>query len=146
MSFVRIMVHCVWATKCREKILLEEQRRLLITHINENAKKKDIFIDTINGYTDHLHSLISLGADQSISKVMQLIKGEASHWANNGRLFHSTLEWADEYYAASVSESQLQKVRAYIANQEEHHKKITFQEEYDEFIKSFPKFPSNKKP
>ena len=140
------MVHCVWATKYREEILLEEKRRLLIAHINENAKKKNLFIDTINGYTDHLHSLISLGADQSISKVMQLIKGEASHWANHERLFPGKLEWADEYYAASVSESQLQKVRNYIINQEEHHKKVTFQEEYDEFIKNFPKFSPNKKP
>ena len=130
----------------REEILLEEKRRLLIAHINENAKKKNLFIDTINGYTDHLHSLVSLGADQNISKVMQLIKGEASHWANHERLLPAKLEWADEYYAVSVSESQLQKARNYIINQKEHHKKVTFLEEYDEFIKSFPKFSPNKKP
>ena len=107
----------------------------------KNAKKKNLFVDTVNGYTDHLHSLVSLGADQSISKVMQLIKGEASHWSNHERLFPAKLEWADEYYAASVSESQLQKVRNYIINQEEHHKKVTFQKEYDEFIKDLPKVP-----
>ena len=67
---------------------------------------------------------------------MQLIKGEASHWANNERLFSRKLDWADEYFAASVSDFDLLKVRAYIANQDEHHKKVSFQEEYDGFVRN----------
>ena len=64
---------------------------------------------------------------------MQLIKGEASFWINKNKLIQG-FEWADEYFAVSVSESQLYKVREYIANQEEHHRKKTWQEEYDEFM------------
>ncbi len=73
----------------------------------------------------------------SISKTLQLIKGEASFWANKNNLTKTKLEWADEYFAVSVSESSIDKVRDYIKNQEEHHKTLTFQEEYDKFIKQF---------
>ena len=110
----------------------------MIDHIKENARIKNIFIDTINGYTEHLHAIVSLGASQNISEVMQLIKGEAAFWINNKTtLLTPKFEWADEYFAVSISESQLDKVRAYIKNQEEHHKKQTFQQEYDEFITKY---------
>ena len=73
----------------------------------------------------------------SIAKAMQLIKGEATHWANTNHLVKYKLDWADEYFAVSVSESMLDKIRDYIRNQEEHHKRITFQNEYEEFIKKY---------
>ncbi len=63
-----------------------------------------------------------------------MIKGEAAHWFNKQNFFADKLEWQDEYFAVSVSESLMNKVREYIKNQEEHHKKKTFQQEYDEFI------------
>lgn len=73
----------------------------------------------------------------SISKAIQLVKGEAAHWANKNSLVKSKLEWADEYFAVSVSESMLDKVREYIKNQEMHHKKITFKDEFDKFISKY---------
>jgi REP element-mobilizing transposase RayT len=69
--------------------------------------------------------------------VIQLIKGEASHWVNKSGLLKERFEWQDEYFAVSVSESQVSAVRSYIANQENHHKKNTFEEEYQEFIKRY---------
>lgn len=68
---------------------------------------------------------------------MQLIKGESSFWINKNQLTKEKFEWQDEYFAVSVSESIIDKVRDYIKNQEEHHKKKTFQEEYDEIINKF---------
>ena len=100
----------------------------------KNAKEKGIFIDFVNGYSDHCHCLVSLGVDQTIQKVMQLIKGESSFWINKQGLTKSKFEWQDEYFAVSVSESVIDKVRVYIKNQEEHNNKKTFQQEYDEFI------------
>lgn len=73
---------------------------------------------------------------------MQLIKGESAFWVNKQKLTNSKFEWADEYFAVSVSESMLDKVRTYIDGQEEHHKKKTFQQEYDEFITNY-KFNSH---
>ena len=68
---------------------------------------------------------------------MQLIKGEASHWANKNNIFKHKLNWADEYFAVSVSESMVDIVRNYIKNQEEHHKKKTFAEECEEFMTKY---------
>jgi REP element-mobilizing transposase RayT len=134
MSYIKIMVHVVWATKAREPLLVKENRAQLFNHIRENARLKDIYIDTIGGHADHVHCLISLGAEQSIAKIVQLIKGESSYWANKENAIKPRLVWAADYFAASVSESALQKVRDYINNQEEHHRKITFKEEYDKFV------------
>ena len=68
---------------------------------------------------------------------MQLIKGESSFWINKNELTKNKFQWQDEYFAVSVSESIIDKVRDYIKNQETHHAKKTFEEEYDEFILKF---------
>jgi putative transposase len=144
MAFVKIWVHSVWGTKNREPILTKPERLDLFQHIKENAEIKGIYLDFINGYIEHVHTLISLDAEQSISKVMQLIKGEASYWANKNSIFSKRLVWADEYYAVSVSESQVEKVREYIRNQEVKHKTMTWSEECELFMTKygFSKFSS----
>jgi len=134
MSFVRIWVHLVFGTKNRESFLPGEIKDKIIKHIIEYAREKEIFIDSINGHKDHLHCLISLGSDQNISKVVNLIKGESSYWINKNKMLNIKFKWADEYFAVSVSESQLEVVRNYIGNQEEHHRKKSYAEEYREFI------------
>ncbi len=135
MPFVKVYIHFVWATKNHHGMLLTQAiRHQVWQHIRENAKEKNIFIDFINGYSDHCHCLVSLGIDQTMSKVMHLIKGESSFWINKQNLFNEKFEWQDEYFAVSVGTSAVNKVREYIKNQEEHHKRKTFQEEYDEFI------------
>jgi len=131
------MVHCVWGTKNREPILLKEKRIEIINYIRQATLEKKIFIDTINGHTDHLHALISIGGKQNIADVMQQIKGGSSFWINKTKLFLNKFEWADKYFAVSVSESQIDKVRNYINNQEEHHKKTTFKQEYEEFLEKY---------
>jgi REP element-mobilizing transposase RayT len=137
MAFVNIMVHAVWGTKSRYPFLTKEVRQVVYGHIRQNARTKQIFIDSINGVEDHIHVLLGLNADMSIAKTIQLIKGEASFWINKQKMTPSSFEWADEYYAVSVSESQLQKVRNYIADQEDHHHKKTFQQECEEFLKRY---------
>lgn len=135
MPFIKVYIHFVWSTKNREPFLdSPELRKKVWQHIRENAKDKNIFIDFTNGYTDHCHCLVSLGVDQTIQKTMQLIKGESSFWINKQSLTTQKFEWQDEYFAVSVSESMIDKVREYIRSQEEHHRHKTFQEEYDEFI------------
>ena len=137
MPFTRILIHAVWGTKNREPFLTKEKLSVIIRHIKENAITKGIYITDINGHLDHLHCIISLNRDLSVSKTIQLIKGESSFWANKVKVFLPKFEWADEYYAVSISESQLQKVKDYIENQQEHHKKKTFKEECDEFLKKY---------
>ena len=137
MSYVRIWLHCVWGTKNRIPFLTNENKWEIINHIKENAKLKGIFIDYMNGHKEHLHCIISLNADETLSKTIQSIKGESSFWINRNRITSGKFEWADEYFAVSVSESQISNVREYIKNQEKHHKKKTWDEEYEEFMKNY---------
>jgi REP element-mobilizing transposase RayT len=135
MPFVRIWVHLIWSTKNREPVLQKEHRTKILEHIKSNARKKEIYLDTIGGYIEHVHTLISLGSEQTISKVAQLIKGESSFWVNNKSGLRLKLEWQDEYIAVSVSESMVDVVREYIRNQEELHRKKSFAEEYEEALR-----------
>ncbi|HCY39796.1 MAG TPA: IS200/IS605 family transposase [Prolixibacteraceae bacterium] len=138
MPFVKVYIHFVWSTKNRVEFLDSSSlRKQVWQHISDNAKEKGIYIDFINGYNDHCHCLVYLSIDQTIQKIMQLIKGESSFWINKQGLTKQKFEWQDEYFAVSVSESILDKVRDYIKNQEEHHKHKTFQQEYDEFISKY---------
>ena len=144
MGYIKIWVHLVWSTKNRQPILTADIRKKVFDHIRENAIDKDIYIDFINGYNEHVHCLISLGSGENIDKILMLLKGESSHWINKNKIFKKKFGWQDEYFAVSVSESAVNRVRDYIKNQEEHHKKRSFQEEYNEFMRKygFEKFVS----
>jgi len=138
MPFVKVYIHFVWSTKNREAFLdTKEIREQVWRHIKDNAKEKGIFVDFINGYEEHCHCLVSLGVDQTIQKTMQLIKGESSFWINKQSLTKNKFEWQDEYFAVSVSESMLDRVRNYIKSQEKHHSQQSYQQEYDEMINKF---------
>ena len=126
MAYVRIWIHLVFGTKNREPFLIKESRDQVIKHIHDNARSKEIFIDSINGFNEHLHCLISLGREQSIAKVTNLIKGESSYWINHHEILRSKFEWADEYFAVSIGESQVDSLRLYIQTQEDHHRRKTF--------------------
>lgn len=129
MSYIRIWVHLVFATKNREPLLSKEIRYKVMAHIRDNCKEKAIYLREINGHLDHLHCLISLGREQNIAKVAQLIKGESAFWINKNNLLPTKFMWQDDYYAISVSESNLDKVVNYIKNQEIHHAKKSFADE-----------------
>lgn len=138
MPFIKAYIHFVFSTKNRKPYLDSlELRTKVWHHILENTRKKEIYIDHVNGHVDHCHCLISLGSGQTISKIAQLIKGESSFWINRNKLCKEKFEWQNEYFAVSVSESMVDKVRNYIRRQEDHHKKKPFQEEYEEFMDSY---------
>jgi REP element-mobilizing transposase RayT len=130
MSFIRIWVHCVWTTKNRIPYLTERIRGDVIAHILNNARSKGIYTDMINGHLHHLHALISLGGSQNISEVMKNIKGESSFWINRNKLTRLKFEWQDDFWSVSLGVSDLEKVRKYMRGQEEHHKKVSWEEEF----------------
>jgi REP element-mobilizing transposase RayT len=137
MSFIKIYIHAVWSTKDRYPHLNNNIRANIIRHIRDYAQSKNIYIDHINGGHEHLHSLISMSAEQNIATIMNLLKGESSHWINKQNLTRNKFSWQDEYFAVSIGESQINILRKYIRDQEIHHLKKTFQQEYDEFIKNY---------
>ena len=136
MSFVRIWVHLVFTTQNREPYLDGEVRPAVIEHIHENCREKEIFLDSIGGWSEHLHLLISLGREQNIAKIAMLIKGESAHWLNQQQLIRGKFRWQDDYFAISVSESQVESVRSYIARQEEHHRAVPFDRELETLSES----------
>lgn len=123
MSFVKIWIHAVWAVKNRKPVLNQDIRKSVFEHIHKNALEKEIFMDTVGGHHNHIHCLFRLKNSQSIDNIMQLIKGESSFWFNHSELSGLKLNWQKEYFAVSVSESNVAKVRNYILNQDEHHKR-----------------------
>jgi REP element-mobilizing transposase RayT len=144
MGHTSIWIHLVWTTKNRQPILNEELRHKLFQHIRDNAETKGIHVDFINGYLEHVHCLISLCKGQNIDTILKLLKGESSHWINQNRFLKGKFEWQDDYFAVSVSESIVNRVRDYIKNQENHHRKKPFREEYDEFIRNYYFKPSDR--
>jgi len=145
MPWIKVWIHFVWSTQNHEPFLTDSIRTKISKHIRENAKLKEIYIDMINGYVDHVHCLVSLGADQTLEKIMQLIKGESSFWINQHRLTSTKFGWQKEYFAVSVNPTGLDSVRRYIANQEAHHRNTNFKTEFDEFLvrAGFDKFRDN---
>jgi putative transposase len=138
MSWIRIWAHFVFSTKNRIPFLSSKEIRYeVFDHIKQNAKVKNIWLDSVNGYSDHVHCLLSIGTNQTISNIAKLIKGESSHWINQNKLVKGKFGWQDDFWAVSVSESHVKDVRKYIHSQEEKHKLTTFHEEIDSFMEKY---------
>ena len=137
MPYTRILIHAVWATKDRKPLMDKNNKDAMCNHIKDNAIIKNIHLINVNGWLDHLHCFISLSTNQNVETVLNLLKGESSFWANRHLKWSEKFGWQDEYFAVSVSQSHFNVVNNYISNQEEHHKKKTFEEEYKEFIKNY---------
>ena len=139
MSFTRILIHCVWTTKNRQKTILPSIRKELVEHFKTYCETKEIFVLEINAWENHCHALVSLGRNQNIADVMRMIKGESAYWLNKNGALSFKFQWQDDYYAVSVSESHLNGVCRYIRDQETHHKKLSWEEELKQFLAKYPK-------
>ena len=92
MSYLKIYIHIVFSTKNRIPYFSTLEQRIKVwRHIKENAIEKGIFMDVVNGYSDHFHCLISLSSNQNIENIVQLIKGESSYWINKNCLTKKNL-------------------------------------------------------
>jgi REP element-mobilizing transposase RayT len=109
----------------------DERLRLYISATVQNDGHKML---AINNMPDHLHFFVGLNPNQSISKMMQLVKGDSSEWINKEKLTSNKFQWQEGYGAFSYSKTQVDAVVKYIANQQEHHKKITFLDEYKNML------------
>ncbi|MFA9391753.1 MAG: transposase [Prolixibacteraceae bacterium] len=134
MSYTKIYLHCVWSSKNRRCIIPNSFRPVLLSHFKEYCQSKEIYLDFVNAHLYHVHALISLGKQQNIAEVMHLMKGESAYWINKMKVLPSHFVWQDDYYAASVSFSHVNKVRDYIKNQDEHHKTMTWTEEIERIM------------
>ena len=136
MSYIKIWIHAVWATKNRVPVMNDNVLRKICDHIHYNCHEKQIFLEKIGGHEDHIHALMRLNPEYSVSKQMQLIKGESAQWINKSGILLQHFEWADKFFAASVSNRAIGRVRSYISIQKEHHTKQSFEKEQHLFLKS----------
>jgi REP element-mobilizing transposase RayT len=135
MSYVSSYSHCVFSTKERRPLITPELRERLWPFLGGIARQNKMKAIEIGGVADHVHILLSLPSTMAISKAMQLIKGGSSKWIHETFPEHRLFAWQEEYGAFSVSVSQLDKTIEYIKGQEEHHRKMTFQEEFLALLK-----------
>jgi REP element-mobilizing transposase RayT len=136
-TYTQLYIHCVFAPKFRAALLQpqwDEQLRAYITGIVRNNGHKML---AINNMPDHLHLFVGLNPKQSISEMMQLVKGDSSEWINKEKLTSQKFQWQEGYGAFSYSKTQLSSVVKYIADQQEHHKKVTFLDEYKLILEKF---------
>jgi len=136
-SYCRCWLHLVWATLERRPLLAPPAAAKLSAHLHEYAKEKGIYMRINYVNADHVHALIDLPVTRPIEEVLQLLKGGASHWVNENNLVPGKFGWQRGYGAFSVSHSGVEEVGAYIANQEEHHRKRGFTEELKLLVEKY---------
>src|SRR5437867_2303066 len=107
------------------------------TNLSEYSHEKGIYMKINYFNADHTHALIDLPTNLSIEQVIQLLKGSSSHWINQKRLLKGRFAWGRGYGAFSVSHSDVDRVCKYIASQAAHHRKRTFEDEYQLFVKRY---------
>jgi putative transposase len=130
MSYVSAYFHCVFGTKNRIPAITPDIRERLWSFMGGIARKHECMAVEIGGVADHVHLLLSIPATVNVAKAMQLIKGGSSKWVHETFPAARDFAWQQKYGAFSVSVSRIDAVRRYIQGQEEHHRKVTFQEEF----------------
>jgi REP element-mobilizing transposase RayT len=136
-TYTQIHIQLIFAVKYRLAMIdnsWEDELYKYISGIIQQQKHKLIII---NGVPNHIHILIGYRPHQSLSDLLQDIKGGSSKWINEKKLTRKKFEWQEGYGAFSYSHSHLPRVINYIKNQEQHHKKIMFIDEYRSFLKSY---------
>jgi len=105
--------------------------------LTKYAVEKSIYMKINYCNPEHVHTLIDLPTSKSIEEVVKLLKGSSSHWINENRLLRGRFSWGRGYGAFSISHSHADRVAAYIANQEEHHRKKSFRQEFELFVRRY---------
>ncbi len=136
-TYTQIHLHLIFAVKYRTGIIQDNWKSELYKYITGIVQGNNHKLLIINGMPDHIHLLIGVRPVQSVSDLLQDIKGSSSKWINEKGFVKGKFEWQDGYAAFSYGKSQIKDVIKYIENQEEHHRKRTFREEYLAFLNAF---------
>ncbi len=135
-TYVSSLFHVVFSTKERQPTISEEFRDRLWAYVGGIAQKNGMKAIAVGGTADHMHLLLSIPATIPLAKAVQLIKGGSSKWVHDTFPNHRQFSWQEAYGAFSISISHVSETIAYIQNQDKHHKRSSFQ---DEFLQSLKK-------
>jgi REP element-mobilizing transposase RayT len=136
-TYTQIHIQAVFAVQNRECIIKPSWKDELYKYITGIVQQNKHKLLSINGMPDHIHILFGFRPTQSLSDLMQDIKGDSSKWINEKGFVKGKFSWQEGYGAFSYSKSELHRIINYIESQEAHHKKETFIEEYLDFLKEF---------
>ncbi len=134
-TYTKLIYHIIFSTKDREPLITPGLRDNLYSYIGGIIRAQEGMLHAIGGTPDHVHLVVRIKPDVSVSEIVRLVKANSSKWVNEQADRAGRFGWQSGYGAFSVSFSQLPAVRKYVQDQEEHHRKKTFQEEYQEFLK-----------
>jgi REP element-mobilizing transposase RayT len=132
-TYCSLLFHCVFSTKERRKRIVPEIQPRLWAYMGGVAREHQMTALSIGGIEDHVHILLSLSSSTSIAAAMREIKSASSHWMHETCAMDD-FEWQEGYGAFSIGCSQIPDTLAYIASQQEHHRKRDFQAEYIAFL------------
>ena len=136
-TYTRLHIHFVFAVKYRAAVIQPEWEAALQKYITGIVQKNGHKLLAINTVPDHLHLFAGINPNQSISKMMELVKGDSSEFVNKQAFTSRPFRWQNGYGAFSNSHSQIDRVVKYIINQKEHHKKQVFRSEYVKMLKAY---------
>lgn len=136
-TYTQLYVHVIFAVKGRSNLISIKWKEELYKYINGIIKNKNQKLMIINGMPDHLHLLIGLKPDCVLSDLIRDIKSNSSRWINEQKLVRGKFEWQTGFGAFSIGQSQVPIIINYILNQEEHHKKKKFKDEYVDFLNAY---------
>ena len=136
-TYHQIYLQTVFAVKHRNAVLKKEWRSNILGVIGNLINEANCKTIIVNGVEDHVHCFIGLKPVVSVSELMKTVKAKSSKYINDNNLTPERFEWQEGYGVFSYGQSQVNSVYNYILNQEEHHKKQTFREEYIAFLREF---------
>jgi REP element-mobilizing transposase RayT len=133
-SFASLHVHLIFSTKHRVPVIGPDWRPRLFEYIGGTLRSHKCCLVAAGGVADHVHLLVSLSRDISVSETVGLVKANSSRWVHETFADQAEFAWETGYGAFAASFSNLPAVKKYLAGQEEHHRTRTFQEEFREFL------------
>jgi len=136
-TYTQIHIHVVFTVQDRDCIIKKTWKEELYKYITGIVQNHDHKLLAINGMPDHIHAFIGMRPTQSLSDLMQDIKGDSSRWINQKKILKTRFSWQEGYGAFSYSKSHVNNVIDYIKEQEIHHKNKSFITEYLEFLEKF---------
>lgn len=136
-TYTQIHIQVIFAVKNRNGLIGVQWKDELYKYITGIVQMHGHKLLAINGMPDHLHVFFGMRPTQSLSHLMQDIKGSSSKWINEKGFSSCRFEWQEGYGAFSYSRSQVPTVMAYIQSQEIHHRKVNFIDEYKDFLQKF---------
>ena len=136
-SYSRLWTHLIWETLNREPMLDKRAAAKASSFLTKYSLQKGIYMKINYFNPEHTHALVDLPTRYSIEELIKLLKGGSSYWINHHRIIKDRFAWGVGYGAFSVSQSDVGRVARYIANQEDHHRKRTYAEEYASFVERY---------